>query len=359
MSAKIPPTPSALSIPPGAARRASDPPRELPDERPVAPPSDAYQSVRAASPEAALKYLRSEFDRALKGRKVTSGARDINAFELNSYIAHTDSSNEKMATGKEQALKDAIESQVMRTMKKLQPGDVLAMSLDLNGGNLAKALLTVHNMLRALSRGDDAATGIWDQDLNFFHQFLDTRFRTEATTPQTDLSDDWYHMFGMATLGFVSQEKGFFELRKDAMVAEGTSVWAAAPLWAGNVLNTMANLPGGMDALTDWIAKKYGMAKTDGAALFDALGEQVIFGVLMNGMEYGWSDAFSGALDRIKPGGKGITEDWSEVLDQLSHGWRKGAASYEPDEFKAELYGADLGRHLTDQLKSIRSGGAW
>lgn len=362
MTTNIPRTPSAApastsgprSTPPAppsvAEDRFSREPQALGEPLAQRTSGDSYQSVRAASPSAALQYLRAEFDRALKGRKVTSGAKDVNAFELNSYIAHTDSSNEKMATGKEEALKEAISSQVIRTGKKLQPGDVLAISLDLNGGNMAKALLTVHNTLRALSRGDDAATGIWDQDLNFFHQFLDTRFRTEPTTPQTDLSDDWYHMFGMATLGFVSQQKGFWDLRRDALAAEGTSVWAAAPLWAGNVLNAMANLPGGMDALTDWIAKKYGLAKTDGAALFDALGEQVIFGVLMNGMEHGWSDAFSGALDRIKPGGKGITEDWGEVLDQLSHGWRKGAASYEPDEFKAELYGADLGRHLGDRF---------
>jgi hypothetical protein len=322
---------------------------------PAAIPSDAYVSTgasgpRAASTQAALQYLRAEFDRALKGRALTSGAKDVNVFDLNAYIAHTDSSNAQHVTGAEVALRDAIAQQALRTGKKLQPGDVLAVSLDLSGGNVAKALITVHNTLRALSRGDDMATGIEEQDLEFFHDHLDTRFRTEETTRRTDLSDDWYHMFGMAALGFVSQQKGFWELRKDAVAAENASLWSAAPIWAGSALNTVANLPGGMDALTDWVANRFGMAKTDGAALFDALGEQVVFGVLMNGMDGGWNDALKGAVDRLKPGGKGIAEDWGEVLDSLAHGWKRGAAAYEADEFKAELYGADLGRHLAENF---------
>ncbi|MNK87401.1 hypothetical protein D3C87_1073370 [compost metagenome] len=154
----------------------------------------------------------------------------------------------------------------------------------------------------------------------------------------------------MAALGFVSQQKGFWELHKDSLAASNSSLWSAAPIWAGSVLNTMAKLPGGMDTLTDWVANRYGMAKTDGAALFDALGEQVVFGVLMNGMDGGWNDALKGALDRIKPGGKSIGEDWGEVLDQLSRGWKRGASAYEADEFKAELYGADLGRHLAKKF---------
>jgi hypothetical protein len=331
---------------------ATPPPAE---RRSAAPEPDAFVSTagtasRVASPQAALKYLRGEFDRALKGRELTSGARDVNVFDLNAYLAHTDSSNAQFVTGREVVLRDAIAREVERTGKRLQPGDLLALSLDLNDGNVTQALITVHNTLRALSRGDDAATGIAEQDLEFFHDTLDTRFRTEATTRRTDLSDDWYHMFGMAAVGFVSQQKGFWELRKDAVNAENASIWSSAPIWAGSVLNTVTNLPGGMDALTDWMADRFGMAKADGAALFDALGEQVVFGVLMNGMEAGWSDAFKGALDRVKPGGKGIAEDWGEVVDQLSQGWKRGSAAYEADEFKAELYGADLGRHLADRL---------
>ncbi len=337
-----------------AAKPVAEPAAEAVETKAAAIASDAFVASahppRAASPQAALQYLRAEFDRALKGRSLTSGAKDVNVFDLNAYLAHTDSSNDQHVTGAEGPLKEQIVQEVMRTGKKLQPGDVLALSLDLNEGNVAKALVTVHNTLRALSRGDDAATGIDAQDLEFFHDFLDTRFRTEATSRGTDLSDDWYHLFGMAALGFVSQQKGFWALRKDAMTAQNSSLWASAPIWAGSVLNTVANLPGGMDALTDWMATRFGMAKTDGAALFDALGEQVVFGVLMNGMEAGWSDALKGALDRIKPGGKGIGEDWGEVLDQLSQGWKTGSAAYEADEFKAELYGADLGRHLADKL---------
>lgn len=313
--------------------------------------SDAFvssgESPRAASPKAALQYLRSEFDRALKGRQLTSGAKEVNVFDLNAYLAHTDSFNDKHVTGREVALRDVIIETVQRTGKKLQPGDVLALSLDLNDNNVAKALITVHNAFRALSRGDDAATGIEEQDLAFFHDYLDTRFRTEETTPQTDLSDDWYHMFGMASLGFVSQEKGFWELRRDALASEDATIWSAAPIWAGSVLNALVNLPGGMGLMTDWLADRFGIPKTEGAALFDALGEQVVFGVLMNGMQGGWSDALKGALDRIKPGGKGLTEDWGEVLDLLSKGWKAGSRAYEADEFKAELYGADLGRYLS------------
>jgi hypothetical protein len=338
-----------------SAKPQAEVPAPATERRSTAPGPDAFVSsagaaYRAASPQAALKYLRGEFDRALKGRELTSGAKDVNVFDLNAYLAHTDSSNETFVTGRELVLRDAIAQAVQRTGKKLEPGDILALSLDLNAGNVAQALITAHNTLRALSRGDDAATGIEEQDLEFFHDTLDTRFRTEATTRRTDLSDDWYHLFGMAAVGFVSQQKGFWELRKDAVNAENASLWSAAPLWAGSVLNTVTNLPGGMDALTDWMADRFGMAKTDGAALFDALGEQVVFGVLMNGMEAGWGDAFKGALDRVKPGGKGIGEDWEEVFDQLSQGWKRGSAAYEADEFKAELYGADLGRHLADKL---------
>ncbi len=345
---------SAPKIPPAAKPHA---PAQAPNAelRSVASEPDAFVSTgsatyRAASPQAALKYLRAEFDRALKDRALKSGAKDVNVFELNAYLAHTDSSNEQFATGREVVLRDAIVQEARTTGKKLQPGDVLALALDLNDGNVAQALITVHNTLRALSRGDDAATGIEEQDLEFFHDCLDTRFRTESTSRRTDLSDDWYHMFGMAALGFVSQQKGFWELRKDALGAEQASIWSSAPIWAGSVLNAVANLPGGMDAVSDWMADRFGMAKTDGAALFDAMGEQVVFGVLMNGMEAGWGDAFKGALDRVKPGGKGIGEDWGEVLEQLSRGWTRGAAAYEADEFKAELYGADLGRHLADKL---------
>jgi len=350
MTQRISSTSPGLVYPP--AKPAAEPAASAVAPKASAIAPDAFvssgQSPRAASPQAALQYLRAEFDRALKGRDLTSGAKDVNVFDLNAYLAHTDSYNEKHVTGFERPLKELIVDQVLRTGKKLQPGDVLALSLDLNDGNVAKALITVHNTLRALSRGDDAATGVEEQDLGFFHDYLDTRFRTEPTTRQTDLSDDWYHMFGMAALGFVSQQKGFWDLRKDAMGAENVSIWASAPIWAGGALNAVANLPGGMDALTDWIANRFGMPKTDGAALFDALGEQVVFGVLMNGMEAGWNDALKGAVDRIKPGGKGIGEDWGEVLDQLSQGWKAGSAAYEADEFKAELYGADLGRHLAE-----------
>ncbi|MNX29707.1 hypothetical protein D3C86_598510 [compost metagenome] len=343
----------------GSVYPAAKPPAEAPESpvppRAAATDADAYVTSgttppRAASPSAALQYLRGEFDRALKGRSLTSGAKEVNVFDLNAYLAHTDSANDLHVTGREAALRDAITQQVERTGKKLQPGDVLALSLDLNDGNVAKSLITAHNALRALSRGDDMATGVEEQDLEFFHDYLDTRFRTEATTRKTDLSDEWYHLFGMAALGFVSQQKGFWELRKDSLAASNSSLWSAAPIWAGSVLNTMAKLPGGMDALTDWVANRYGMAKTDGAALFDALGEQVVFGVLMNGMDGGWNDALKGALDRIKPGGKSIGEDWGEVLDQLSRGWKRGASAYEADEFKAELYGADLGRHLAKKF---------
>lgn len=333
--------------PPVEASKASSPERASAGDVFVA---SGEPPVRAASPRTALQYLRGEFDRALQGRSLRSGAKEVNVFDLNAYFAHTDSSNDQFVTGREVALKDAIVEQAGRTGKTLQPGDLLALALDLNDGNVANSLITVHNTLRALSRGDDAATGLEEQDLGFFQEYLDTRFRTEATTRQTDLSDDWYHLFGMAAVGFVSQQKGFWELRKDSLAASNASLWSSAPIWAGSALNTLANFPGGMDALTTWMANRYGMAKTDGVALFDALGEQVVFGVLMNGMNGGWNDALKGALDRIKPGGKGIGEDWGEVLDQLSKGWKRGSAAYEADEFKAELYGADLGRHLAQKF---------
>lgn len=332
----VPPKPATPPAPEAAPSRSA--------------PTDSYISIRAASPRAALQYLRSEFDRALEGRKLVSGAKDINVFDLNAYLAHTDSSNEKHVTGREVALREAVIQAVARQGKRLEPGDLLALSMDLNGDNVASALLTVHNTLRALSRGDDAATGIEEQDLDFFHDYLDTRFRTEVTTRQTDLSDDWYHLFGMATLGFVSRQKGFWELRKEALASTDASFWSAAPVWAGSALNALARLPGGLDALTEGLSRRYGLPRAEGAALMDALGEQVVFGVLMNGMEGGWSEAFSGALDRIKPGGKGITEDWAEVGDLLARGWKRGASAYEADEFKAELYGADLGRRLAGRF---------
>ncbi len=103
-------------------------------------------------------------------------------------------------TGAEPKLVDAIKR--LSSVRKaeggsalLTPGDVLELAIGLNGGNVNQAVLTAHNTLRALGRGDGSgAMGIAGPATGFFDSYLvKLRDGNENVGP-------WYHLFGTAYL---------------------------------------------------------------------------------------------------------------------------------------------------------------
>ena len=76
---------------------------------------------------------------------------------------------------------------------RLSPGEVFALSLELNDGNAAQALLAAHNLLRGAFRNDTvAAPGItYDNGAYLGRYLMELRGNGDNGGP-------WYHMFGTA-----------------------------------------------------------------------------------------------------------------------------------------------------------------
>lgn len=76
---------------------------------------------------------------------------------------------------------------------RLSPGEVFALSLELNDGNAAQALLAAHNLLRGAFRNDAvAAPGItYDNGAYLGRYLMELRGNDDNGGP-------WYHMFGTA-----------------------------------------------------------------------------------------------------------------------------------------------------------------
>lgn len=80
----------------------------------------------------------------------------------------------------------------------ISPADVFGMALDLEGGNVTQALLTAHNTVRALVRGDAAGVGVPGPASDFINRSFE-RIR------DGEIGGPWYHLFGTAYLETVAK----------------------------------------------------------------------------------------------------------------------------------------------------------
>jgi hypothetical protein len=109
-------------------------------------------------------------------------------------------------TGLERSLRDGIvryarQAGTPSTPYRLTVGEVLYLALDLTGGDMRKASLTVHNTLRSLARGksngdaDQPITGV-EGDPTFENKYLQAlRLPKKAGTTREN-GGPWYHLFG-------------------------------------------------------------------------------------------------------------------------------------------------------------------
>ena len=163
------------------------------------------------------KELNSQIDGAnaaykQKGGKLTDSSSDYSTGRLALHLSTPGDGfeNKNIAganyTGKEFQLLKSIEGQRQQSGKKVSPGDVYKLSLEANGGDKFKAMLTAHNMLRAQARGGesqlnsqvpkgDRAHGSfgYGSNTNFFKENL------QEIRGGGDESGAWYHMFGTST----------------------------------------------------------------------------------------------------------------------------------------------------------------
>jgi hypothetical protein len=118
-------------------------------------------------------------------------------------------------TGNEYALKQAIERESKRRDRRLSPGEVYALALDLNGGDTYLASLNAHNTMRGLARGMDPAwndqvpKGEKGRILDWFGNSSQPEFVRQYLQPirgGNDESGAIYHLFGMSTMSMAGGE---------------------------------------------------------------------------------------------------------------------------------------------------------
>jgi hypothetical protein len=97
--------------------------------------------------------------------------------------------------------KSAEKAQQGDAEPRLSPGEVFELALELSGGDANAAMLTAHNTLRALARGDAATGGSMGviEDLEFFKNYL------VPVRGADDNAGPWYHMFGTGYMEMVSR----------------------------------------------------------------------------------------------------------------------------------------------------------
>lgn len=111
------------------------------------------------------------------------------------------------------------------TARRLTPGEVLEVALDLNGGHLNQALLAAHNLLRANARSDTLSADLPLYDNGFVDRYLVPLRDGENGGP-------WYHMFGTAYFEVVAQGDWGPWLATGAVAA----AWGAGMLSGGATL---------------------------------------------------------------------------------------------------------------------------
>jgi hypothetical protein len=296
------------------------------------PGSETESSVKASlGSEVALK---KQLDLALqrsaqRGLNVFSGADNINHADLNNWIVHYGDMNNgtSFLTGQEKSLIDKIKEIVAKSNQKLTAGEVIEIALKLNGGDLSKSLLTIHNAFRQLSRGRESIAGL-GEDHAFFHDFLDSRsVGLDNPKPGKDISDVWYHCFGMAALSYVGNNKNPYQATKDllsqnknnAKTANISSFVAVLKSWG----NSSAWLPGGIGVGTS-------------TAVNDALGEQAYYGFLATAGEWAAKNRNGNFLHDCG-------------INLVS--WGHGFSGLEQDEFSGEMRGIGIGTYLGALVK--------
>lgn len=166
-------------------------------------------------------------------------------------------------------------------------------------------LVTAHNMLRQFSRGQDNSAKMHDQigsqaAPEFFDKYLDSsKF---PSSKDKDRSDEWYHMFGMASVAFVSTKKGATAAITDIGGGELSvkGVGSSAIVAVGSA--------------QDLLRRTFGISGPNYVAAADAMAEQAMYGI---------------------------------VQPLLS----KGKIEIEKDEWTMEMVGAHVGTTLAGQVE--------
>ena len=117
----------------------------------------------------------------------------------------------------------------------LTPGDVLELAIDLNGGNVNQAVLTAHNTLRALGRGDGTGLIGVTTSGDFFDSYLvKLRDGNENVGP-------WYHLFGTTYLELVAKgDWGPWLATGGVMAAGAAGILPGGPVLFGVLASELA-----------------------------------------------------------------------------------------------------------------------
>lgn len=204
-------------------RRALSGGAVLPSTQPAAPAGPrvmSHEQIQSSFVDGLERYQREHGGGSLSN---SSSQYDTKRLAKHLFSHGNDVSDKTIisdhVTGKEFALKQAIQEEVKKTGHKLNPGDVLRLALELNGGDTFKATLCAQNTLRALARGREedgyasqdsnpSSTFGYVQDRDFFRNNLET-VREPITGAIPDQTCDdvfaresgaWYHMFCTATI---------------------------------------------------------------------------------------------------------------------------------------------------------------
>jgi len=201
---------------------------------------------------------------------------------------------------------------------------------------MSQALLTIHNTFRELSRNKEALKDI-PQDLSFFHTYLDgDAVGKGAAPPSEDISDEWYHFFGMATMAYVGDSKGSF---------------GAAMDWVNNSKGydkkaSAATIIGILNAGMNPINLLFNDTPGTNIAMNDAVGEQAAYGWLAKAGDY---------YETNKPF-KGAKTWYGEMFSRIGNigtlavGLVKGLGGIETDEFMGEVRGASFGAMIAKKV---------
>ncbi len=136
---------------------------------------------------------------------------DVTIWLANHGLSLDESMPKKMMTGKERDLLNAINDKFAQNEKKLSPSEVFGLSLKINEGDVYKAMLSAHNLLRGAARGQDVypGQGMAVQRIpKLFEKLQDIRISKQN-------SGDWYHLYGTAVHALASDNRGFFTTIKD------------------------------------------------------------------------------------------------------------------------------------------------
>lgn len=177
------------------------------------------------------------------GVPLRDGAEKYNLVELNQWVSQN---GHKQGEGMTERFTTHLEGPLMTRLiaagdgpppRKVGMGELTAMALELSGGDVSTALLTTHNMLRAIARPNLETGSLWEVSKHlhlgphagpnrqeageaFMRRYLDgPSAGIRDPQPGESIGDDWYHTFVAATVSYVGNERNPLRTATDGLTA--------------------------------------------------------------------------------------------------------------------------------------------